>query len=200
MAIEEATLEKVSKAILDKARAEAESILEKARKEAEKTIEKAKLKRKEKYEKEVAKIISEAKREARSIIVKATLKNRREIAEAKHKVIKEVIEEAKRKLRLRKFDVKKSLTALLLESLASIPAEKIIVYVNPRDVNLLTEIVKEQKLEDKVEKIVADKSLSGGLIVSSPDGKFKVNNTYEARLEMVMTKLLPELSKELFGE
>ena len=41
---------------------------------------------------------------------------------------------------------------------------------------------------------------SGGLIVSTVDGKIMVENTLEDRLQLVATQLLPELRTILFGK
>lgn len=197
---EEATLERVSKAILERARKEAEAILENARKEAEEIINKAKLKRKKEYEKESSKVIGAAKRKARAIIVQAILRTRKKIAKTKYDIIKNIVEEAKKVLGERKFDVEKSLRNLLLETIHTIPSEKILIYVNPNDVKVIKKIVEKENLRNRVEKILADKSISGGVVVSSVDGKFRVDNSYEARLEMVLSRIMPKLSRELFGE
>lgn len=197
---EEATLERVSKAILERARKEAEAILENARKEAEEIINKAKLKRKKEYEKESSKVIGAAKRKARAIIVQAILRTRKKIAKTKYDIIKNIVEEAKKVLGERKFDVEKSLRNLLLETIHTIPSEKILIHVNPNDVKVIKKIVEKENLRNRVEKILADKSISGGVVVSSVDGKFRVDNSYEARLEMVLSRIMPKLSRELFGE
>lgn len=197
---EEATLERVSRAILERARKEAEAILEKARKEAEGIINKAKLKRKSEYEKESSKIIGAARRKARAIIVQAVLKTRKEIAKTKYDITRNIVEEAKKVLEKRKFDVEKSLRNLLLETINIIPSEKVLVYVNPDDIKVIEKIIEKENLRNRVEKVLADKNISGGIIVSSVDGKFRVDNSYEARLEMVLSRIMPKLSRELFGE
>ncbi len=38
----------------------------------------------------------------------------------------------------------------------------------------------------------------GGVIAENIDGKLRIDNTYETRLEMLLPKLLPEISKVLF--
>jgi len=197
---EEATLERVSRAILERARKEAEAILEKARKEAEEIINKAKLRRKSEYEKESSKIIGAAKRKARAIIVQAVLKTRKEIAKTKYDIIRDIVEKAKEVLGKRKFDVEKSLRNLLLETVHMIPSEKVLVYVNPDDIKVIEKIIEKENLRNKVKKVLADKSISGGIIVSSVDGRFRIDNSYEARLEMVLSRIMPKLSRELFGE
>jgi vacuolar-type H+-ATPase subunit E/Vma4 len=38
----------------------------------------------------------------------------------------------------------------------------------------------------------------GGVIAEDVEGKLRIDNTYETRLEMLLPKLLPKISKELF--
>ena len=200
MVAEEATLERVSKAILEKARSEAEAILEKARKDAEEIINKAKLKRKSEYEREASKIIEAAKRKARAIVVQAILKTRKEITKTKYEIIESIVKEAKEILKKRNFDVEKSLRTLLLETIQVIPSGKVIVYANPVDVKIVEKIIKKEGLGNRVEEVIADENISGGVVAVSVDGKFKIDNSYDSRLEMVLSRLMPNLSRELFGE
>jgi vacuolar-type H+-ATPase subunit E/Vma4 len=38
----------------------------------------------------------------------------------------------------------------------------------------------------------------GGVIAEDAEGKLRIDNTYETRLEMALPKLLPKISEELF--
>ena len=199
MSAEETTLERVSKAILDRARAEAEEILEKARKEAEKVINKAKLRRRQEQEKEEVKIINDAKRRARATIVKAILKVRRERSEIKKKILDNIVGKVREHLEKRDFNVSESLRKLLREALETLPQTELVIYVNRADIDTVKKIIREMKIKDHV-KDVRETNIIGGVIVETVDGKFRVDNSYETRLEMVLSRTLPEISKELFGE
>jgi len=199
LSAEETAFERVSKAILDKARAEAEEILNKARKEAEEIINKAKLRRRQEQKKEEAKIINDAKRKAKAVIVKALLKVRREQTEVKKKIVDNIVNRVRENLEKRNFDVSESLRKLLSEALRTLPQSDLIIYVSKADIDTIKKIVKEMKLEARV-KDVREANIIGGIIVETVDGKFRVDNSYETRLEMVLSRLLPEISKELFGE
>jgi vacuolar-type H+-ATPase subunit E/Vma4 len=39
---------------------------------------------------------------------------------------------------------------------------------------------------------------TGGVIAESIEGKFSLDNTYDTRLEMLLPRILPEISQELF--
>lgn len=199
MSVEETTFESVSKAILDRARTEAEEILEKARREAEEIINKAKLRRRQEQEREEAKIINDAKREARAIIVKAMLKVRKEHSEVKKKIVDEIVNKVREHLEKRDFNVTESLKKLIQEAISTLPQTELIIYVNKADVDAVKKIVKELRIANRVKEI-RETNIVGGVIVETIDGKFRVDNSYETRLEMVLSKLLPEISKELFGE
>jgi len=199
LSAEETTFERVSKAILDRARAVAEEILEKARKEAEEIINKAKLRRKQEQEREEARIISEAKRKARAIIVKAMLKARKDQSEVKRKIIDVIIERVREEIKRKGFNYRESLKKLIHEAVKTLPPTDIIIYANKGDLKEIREVLRELKLTSKV-KDIREANISGGVIVETIDGKFRIDNSYETRLEMALSRLLPEISRELFGE
>ncbi len=65
------------------------------------------------------------------------------------------------------------------------------VRVNPEDARLAQEHFPEAG-------IVADDSISGGMDVMTDDGKIRVINTLEKRLERVWTDILPHIIKEFY--
>ncbi len=199
MSTKETTLERVSKAILDRARAEAEEILERARREAEEIINEAKLRRRKEQEREEEKIINEAKRKAKALVVKAMLKVRRERSEVKKKIVDNIVSKVKEELEKRNFNTEESLKKLLHEALETLPQAKLVIYANRADIDTVKRIIREMKVKKRVED-VREINIIGGVIVETVDGKFRVDNSYETRLEMVLSRLLPEISKELFGE
>ena len=194
MSTEETTFERVSKAILDRARVEAEEILEKARKEAEEIINKAKLRRKREQEEEEAKIVNDAKRRARATIVKAILKVRRERSEIKKKIIDNIVGKVREHLEKRDFNVSESLRKLLREALETLPQTELVIYVNRADIDTIKKIIKEMKIEDRV-KDIRETNIIGGVIVETVDGKFRIDNSYETRLGMVLCKEFVEKNK-----
>jgi len=53
---------------------------------------------------------------------------------------------------------------------------------------------------DLASKIIEVKELDcmGGVMAEDSKGKLSIDNTYGTRLEMLLPRLLPEMSKELF--
>jgi vacuolar-type H+-ATPase subunit E/Vma4 len=80
-----------------------------------------------------------------------------------------------------------AVAALVHRFVAELPVEKWrTVRVNPADAAPAAELFPEAD-------IVADAAVSGGLLVTSDDGSFTVDNTLETRLERLWPELLPEL-------
>jgi len=87
---------------------------------------------------------------------------------------------------------------LIREAIDGLGADKSRIYVSPKDVSMVRKFLERDKeLASKVMEVKVD-NLLGGVIAEDIDGKFRIDNTYEARLEMLLPKLLPEISKELF--
>jgi vacuolar-type H+-ATPase subunit E/Vma4 len=57
-------------------------------------------------------------------------------------------------------------------------------------------LLEQVKLEWSKEPVLA----SGGAIISSPDGKIRIVNTLDQRIDALESKLLTEAGKSLFGE
>jgi vacuolar-type H+-ATPase subunit E/Vma4 len=66
------------------------------------------------------------------------------------------------------------------------------VRVNPEDAGIAREHFPEAG-------IITDDSISGGMDVMTDDGKIRVNNTLEKRLERAWGDILPHIMKEFYG-
>ncbi len=66
------------------------------------------------------------------------------------------------------------------------------IRVNPIDVDLA------KKMFTGAE-IVSDSTISGGLDAMTEEGKIRVNNTFEKRLERAWVDMLPDLLKEIYA-
>jgi vacuolar-type H+-ATPase subunit E/Vma4 len=73
------------------------------------------------------------------------------------------------------------------------PYEWKVVRVNPADEDLASEVFPGAE-------VVCDDSISGGLETSSEDGRVRVINTFEKRLERAWDEVLPRLIKEAYGK
>ncbi len=145
---------------------------------------------------------------------------RRKISETRHRLkLKEQSEKSKiltdvlEQTRARVNDVAKDenkyfadLVGLVSSGISEIGLDAVVVHLNSRDLKqidlnrLEREIAKNPgkaiKIEFSKEPIVA----SGGVIVSSIDGKTRIVNTLDQRFEALESKLLIEAGKILFGE
>ena len=190
-------MEKIGEAILDKVRAEAENIIKEAKKKAEKEIEQAKRQQVAKLEEEKGKILQEAREEAVRIAAQASVKARQESSKAKADVINEMLSRVKKELSGISSD-KSSLMNLIKEATDVLGIDKGRVYVSPKDITTVQKLLeKDRKLASKIVEI-REYDCLGGVIVEDIDGRTRIDNTYETRLEMLLPRLLPEIGKELF--
>jgi len=190
-------MEKIGEAILDKVRAEAESIIKEAKKRAEQEIEQAKTQQAAKLEEEKGKILQEAREEASRIAAQALVKARQESSKAKADVINEMLSRVKKELSGISSD-KSSLMDLIKEATDVLGIDKGRVYVSPKDITTVQKLLEKDKwLASKIVE-VKEYDCLGGVIVEDIDGRTRIDNTYETRLEMLLPRLLPEISKELF--
>jgi len=190
-------MEKIGEAILDKVRAEAETIIKEAKDKAEKEIEQAKRQQVAKLEEEKGKILQEAREEAVRIAAQASVKARQESSKAKADVINEMLSRVKKELSGISSD-KSSLMGLIMEATDVLGLDKGRVYVSPKDITTVQKLVEKDKgLASKIVEI-REYGCLGGVIVEDIDGRTRIDNTYETRLEMLLPRLLPEIGKELF--
>ena len=116
---------------------------------------------------------------------------------ARAEVINEIISSVKKKLAGASGDAA-SLTTLVKEAVATLGAEKSRVYASSKDVAAVRKLVEKDKdLSAKVTE-VKERDISGGVIVEDIDGRLRIDNTYDTRLEMLLPRLLPEVGKEIF--
>jgi V/A-type H+-transporting ATPase subunit E len=188
------SLEELKRTVLNKASLEAEEIIRDAYEKAKSIIREAEEKKKAIIEEERRKIIgelgleaklAEARREARLIIAKA----KQEVVDEIKGRIKEILENMSVESR------RNSLRKLLYESLEELKkcgfgVEGIVVHVSPRDKGIIADILREIGVNAE---IVEDRGISGGLLISTPNGEISIDNTYEARMEKLLRTLLTEV-------
>jgi len=191
-------MEKIGEAILDKVRAEAENIIKEAEGKAAKEIEQAKKLQAAKLEEEKGKMLQEAKEEAARIAAQASVKARQELSKAKADVINELISRVKKELSGVSSD-KSLLIGLIKEATQVLGFDKGRVYAAPKDINTVQKLLeKDRGLASKIVE-VREHDCLGGVIVEDINGRTRIDNTYETRLEMLLPRLLPEIGRELFG-
>jgi len=190
-------MEKISEAVVSKVRMEAQNIIKEAEKKAQEEIERARKQREVKLQEEKRKMLEEAEEEAARIVAQASIKARRQLSSAKSDVITKIIDKVKQELSEFSSDEKYFLN-LIKEAIDGLGADKSRIYVSPKDVSRARKFLERDKeLASKIMEVKED-NLLGGVIAEDIDGKLRIDNTYETRLEMLLPKLLPEISKELF--
>lgn len=190
-------MEKISDAILDKVRVEAQDIIKEAETRAGERVAKAKEQQEAKLEEEKGKLIEEAKEEATRILAQSSITSRQELLIAKTRIIDEIINRVKKTLSGISSDESSPLD-LIKEAINTLDTDKARIYVAPKDVSIVRKSLKgDKQLADRITEI-REFDGSGGVIVEDIDGKIRIDNTYDTRLEMLLPKLLPEIGKELF--
>jgi V/A-type H+-transporting ATPase subunit E len=190
-------MEKISEAVLDKVRVEAQDIVKEAEEKARERVEKARRQQEAKLEEEKGKLKEEAKEEATRILAQSSITARQELLLAKTKIIDEIINRVKKTFSEVSSDESSPLD-LIKEAINTLDIDKARIYVSPKDVSFVRKSLKgDKKLADRISEIREFDS-TGGVIVEDIDGKIRIDNTYDTRLEMLLPRLLPEIGKELF--
>lgn len=190
-------MEKISEAILNKVRVEAESIIKEAKEKAQEEIEKAEKQRQIKLKEKKSKVIEEAKGEAARMLAQASIRASQEILRAKTSVINEIIEGGKNALS-KISDDESSLLNLTKEAVGGLGANEVRIYVSPKDMRAAQAMIRADKeLSSKIAE-VKEYDCKGGVIAEDIEAKVRIDNTYETRLEILLPRLIPEIAKELF--
>jgi len=190
-------MEKISEAILDKVRADAQQIVREAEEKALQEIEKAEKQLESKFEGEKRKALEEAEREAAIILAQASIKARQELSRTKAEIIDKIISNVKTALSKTSSD-ESSLLSLIKEVVDGLGGDKARIYVSPKDISKVQEFLKRDKeLASRIQE-VKEFNCTGGVIAESIDGKISLDNTYDTRLEILLPKILPEINKGLF--
>jgi V/A-type H+-transporting ATPase subunit E len=191
-------MEKISEAVVSKVKLDAQSIVKEAEEKAKEEIEKAKKQREVKFEQEKARMLGEAEQETARILAQASIKARQQISSAKADVIAKIIDAARKELSRISSDESYFL-GLTREAITGLGTDKARIYVSPKDVDTAKKFLEADKeLSGKILE-VRECNCLGGVIAENVEGKLRINNTYETRLETLLPKLLPEISKKLFG-
>jgi len=191
-------MERISEAVVSNVKQDAQDIIREAEEKAQEEIERAKKQRDVRYEEERARMLGEAEEEAARILAQASIKARQQISSVKADTVSKIIDVARRQLSQISSD-ESQLKKLIKEAMDGLGGDKGRIYVSPRDVSSVRKLVEADKeLSGRILE-VRESNCLGGVIAEDAEGKLRIDNTYETRLEALLPKLLPEISKELFG-
>jgi len=190
-------MERISEAVVSKVKLDAENIIAEAEEKAREEMEKAKKQREVRFEHERVRMLGEAEEEGARILAQASIKGRQQISSAKADAIAKIIDAARKELSRIPSDESYFL-GLAREAIAGLGTGKARIHVSPRDVGAVRKLLETDKeLSGKILE-VKETNCMGGVIAEDAEGKLRIDNTYETRLEMLLPKLLPKISNELF--
>lgn len=190
-------MEKISEAVVSKVKLDAQNIIREAEEKAQEEIEKAKRQREVRFEEARGRMLGEAEEEVARILAQASIKARQQLSSAKADTIAKIIDGARRELPRISSDESYFLN-LIREAMEGLGVDKARIYVSPKDVSTVKRFLEADKeLSGKILE-VRESNCLGGVIAEDVEGKLRIDNTYETRLEMLLPKLLPKMSKELF--
>ncbi len=182
---------------MDKVKAEAGDIIREAEGRAKEDIAQAKKRHQAKVAEEKSRVLQRAREEATRIVAQAAVKARQEMSQAKADVIEEIVSGVRKSLADKAGD-KSLLKVLLEEAAATLGDAQGRAYVSPRDVGAAKKLLGGDKgLAARITE-VRECRCAGGVIVEDIDGKVRIDNTYDTRLEMLLPQMLPEIGRELF--
>jgi vacuolar-type H+-ATPase subunit E/Vma4 len=190
-------MDKIKDAIISKVRMEAEDITREAKEKAQEEIEKARRQREARFDEERGRILTDVEAEAARTLAQASIKARQKLSSTKADIIAEIVDRARRELSRVSSDDSHILN-LVREAMEALAAAKGKIYVSPKDVGTVKKLLEAHRdLSDRIVE-VRESNCLGGVIAEDIEGKLRIDNTYETRLEMLLPRLLPEISKKLF--
>ncbi len=189
-------MDKISAAILDKVKEEARQIIEEAEEKGKAEIETAKKNREIRFANERRRLIAGAEAEAARISAQASIGERQELLSAKSNVLSNVIAKVKKELSFVSNEA--NMINLIKESISGLGVSEVKIYLSKKDVAMVKGILnKNKELGSKV-KAVETINCNGGVVIESIDGSLRIDNTFDTRLDMILPRVIPEISKELF--
>jgi vacuolar-type H+-ATPase subunit E/Vma4 len=184
--------------VIAKVKLDAQNLIREAEEKAREEIEKAKMQREMRLEEERGKALKEAEEEAARILAQASIKARQQLSSAKAEAVAKIIEGARKELSQIPTD-ETCLLHLIREAMDGLGVDRARIYVSPKDLSTAKKSLEADKEFSARIIEVRESNCLGGVMVEDVEGKLRIDNTYETRLEMLLPKLLPEISKELFA-
>ncbi len=191
-------MQRISEAVVDKVKEEAQRLVNEAEEEAKRELDKARALRTERLEAEKKRILTEATEEAARISAQNAMKARQKVANAKSAVLEDIVQKSRAAMQ-KSTTTREHLAQLIRDAAAGLgTADKLYVSVSKKDVDMAREIVKTDKQLAARVLEVRTADCDGGALVENESRTLSVDNTYATRLQMLLPRVLPEISKELF--
>ena len=190
-------MENIGEAVIDKVNIEAKNIIDKAKKEAKSEIEMANKELQLKLVKMERKKLQDAEEESARISSRASIEVRQNLVAVKAEVVNNIIEKVKDKLAQTPMHGD-TFIALVTEAFNAIKVEKARIYIPKGDTKRINDYIQNEKeLNSRIIEF-KEGDFVGGFILEDADGLLRVDNSYAARMEMLLPRMMPEINKELF--
>lgn len=187
------SLEPLREAVLKRANEEAERLLASARVSAKKIIEEAKERKKAIIEAEKKRAVAEVNFDAR--IAEAKLRARLLVSKARYELVSRTISQALEVLKTLPPETRSmSLRNLLEEAIKEVESSlgvlsKLVVYVSDKDLELVKGVAEELAQLHRLELELRTTQISGGVIVEDPEGRVRIDNSYDSRTNLLISRI-----------
>ncbi len=190
-------MENIGEAVIDKVNKEAQNIIDKAKREAKLEIEMATKERQLKSVKIEQKKLKDAEEESARISSRASIEVRRNLVTVKAQVVNNIIEKVKDKLEKTPMH-KEAFIPLVVEAIDAIKVEEVRIYIPKGDTKRIKDYMQDEKeLNSRIIEF-KEGDFVGGFVLEDADGLLRIDNTYSARMEMLLPRMMPTINKELF--
>ncbi len=195
------SIESLREAVLRKAREEAERILASAQESARRILEEARERKKAIIEAERSRVVSELDYEAR--VAEAKVRARLIVSKARREVVDRAVSKAMEILDNLSPDVRStSLKNLLEEAVEEVErslgrTSRLVVYVSEKDAQLARRVASEVARLRGVELELRTSEISGGVVVEDPEGRVRVDNSFDSRISVLASRLSRGFAKEV---
>ncbi|MDD3717454.1 MAG: V-type ATP synthase subunit E [Actinomycetota bacterium] len=192
------SIEDILQALDDQCRQECQEIFSRAEAEAKQILDKAQVEAEAIRQAKLAKVKAEAQSETTSMLYSARLKSKNAVISAKEVIAEKALaqtEERLRDLRSRQ-DYPSILESLIDEGMTRISG-KVVVHVDPADEAAAEMVMRKRGCDYELR---SDIETAGGATITDADGRVRIVNTVEERLNRAREKLRMHVSGILFGE
>jgi len=205
-------IEKIIAEIEKSAAQESEAVLSEARKRADRVLAEARAEALRRERAVLLKGEQEANQEAQRIVAEARIRARRAEIDAREKVLQQALDQAQQMLQAMTAQgaaYKAALERLTYAAAISSGAEALEILMSQRDRQLLSQddlrgiaarISSEQGIAARLTCAQESLDCRGGVVLRSADGRVRVDNTFEARLDRLRHALRTEAARLLFQE
>jgi vacuolar-type H+-ATPase subunit E/Vma4 len=191
-------MQDISAAVMAKVGKEAEALRQAATEEAARELEAAQSRLEKRGAEKQRRLIEEAEAESHRIMAMATMDARKLVAAAKADVIDDVITRARSELAARPASPE-ALAALALDAMSVLDGrDDLLLGVTSQQLEVARAALEQTpELAARVARVV-ERPIAGGVVLETADAGLMVDNSYAARLEMLLPRVLARFARELF--